>query len=71
MEIAASCGTLRIKTHRSHSLCSSPSSDLLPKAIKMARGSVSDEEMMELREAFAKVGEQACRSSHMILLFAE
>uniref|UniRef100_A0A452URB0 Lymphocyte cytosolic protein 1 n=1 Tax=Ursus maritimus TaxID=29073 RepID=A0A452URB0_URSMA len=57
MEIAASCGTLRIKTHRSHSLCSFPSADLLPKAIKMARGSVSDEEMMELREAFAKVGE--------------
>ncbi|KAF3825822.1 hypothetical protein GH733_006649 [Mirounga leonina] len=28
---------------------------MLPKAIKMARGSVSDEEMMELREAFAKV----------------
>uniref|UniRef100_A0A452UQX1 Lymphocyte cytosolic protein 1 n=1 Tax=Ursus maritimus TaxID=29073 RepID=A0A452UQX1_URSMA len=55
MEIAASCGTLRIKTHRSHSLCSFPSADLLPKAIKMARGSVSDEEMMELREAFAKV----------------
>lgn len=25
----------------------------------MARGSVSDEEMMELREAFAKVGEWA------------
>jgi hypothetical protein len=30
---------------------------LSPKAVKMARGSVSDEEMMELREAFAKVGE--------------
>uniref|UniRef100_A0A8C7ALT7 Lymphocyte cytosolic protein 1 n=1 Tax=Neovison vison TaxID=452646 RepID=A0A8C7ALT7_NEOVI len=29
--------------------------DLFPQAIKMARGSVSDEEMMELREAFAKV----------------
>uniref|UniRef100_A0A8C7END9 Lymphocyte cytosolic protein 1 n=1 Tax=Neovison vison TaxID=452646 RepID=A0A8C7END9_NEOVI len=41
--------------HRSNSLCSFPSPDLFPQAIKMARGSVSDEEMMELREAFAKV----------------
>lgn len=32
-------------------------SGLSPKEVKMARGSVSDEEMMELREAFAKVGE--------------
>ena len=47
--------------YKSHSLYSFASVDLLPKAIKMARGSVSDEEMMELREAFAKVGEYTGR----------
>lgn len=41
----------------SHSLCCPLSAELLPNVVKMARGSVSDEEMMELREAFAKVGE--------------